>query len=371
MPVHTSTDKSVTRYVMLMITYRCNLNCIYCYERYKNDKIIHSSDAKNYIQEIYQETLADNRYKAIEIDFSGGEPLTQFNIIKEISEWIWSNQWKIPFILFAPTNGTLLNNEMKIWFSENKHRIALGLSYDGLPLIQNINRSSSSKLVDLDFFLQTWPEQQVKMTVSKQSLPYLADGVIYLHAKGVKAVFANLAYGIEWSQSDLVMYKQQLDILIAYYLNNPQIKRSSLLNYDLSTSLSFSNLTKKICGCGTGTVFIDVDGKRYPCQMFSPISMGEDKLKRVNCINFHDEDKFCFKECCNCVLRNICPKCFGMNYIENGDISKPPAFLCQSFKIQFLENCKLIELMIGKGQIKENVIELQKIIEIVKSLFKF
>ena len=370
MPVHTSTDKSVTRYVMLMLTYQCNLHCIYCYEHNKSNKSISLLNAKKYIEGIYIETLREKKYQALEIDFSGGEPLIQFNLIKEITEWIWSKKREIPIILFAPTNGTLLNDNMKVWFTKNKDRIALGLSYDGIPSIQDKNRSESSKYVDIDYFLKTWPKQQIKMTVSKLSLGSLADGIIFLHNRGAKEIFSNLAYGISWDQNDLWKFKEQLDILINFYLDHPEIKRSSLLNYDLNNSLTLSNQTKKICGCGTGTVFIDIDGKRYPCQMFSPISMTRKSLENIKNINFSDIDEFIFDECKHCVLRNICPKCYGINYIENLDVSKPSNFLCQSFKIQFLANCKLVELMIKREQINHDASRLREILAIIKMIFK-
>lgn len=55
------------------------------------------------------------------------------------------------------TNGTLLNEELKAWFSAHNKIITLALSYDGLATIQNYNRSNSSSHIDLSYFLKNWP----------------------------------------------------------------------------------------------------------------------------------------------------------------------------------------------------------------------
>ena len=66
-----------------------------------------ATKAKQIITE--QLSLLGDDYDSVEIQFMGGEPLLEFPLIKEVSEWLWS----LPFnkklmVLFAPTNGTLL-----------------------------------------------------------------------------------------------------------------------------------------------------------------------------------------------------------------------------------------------------------------------
>ena len=69
--------------------------------------------------------------------------------------------------------------------------------------MHNINRSNSYDDIDLDFFLEMYPAQDVKMTISKDTLPNLAEGVIELHHKGF-LVSCNLAYQIDWSAEENV-----------------------------------------------------------------------------------------------------------------------------------------------------------------------
>lgn len=43
--------------------------------------------------------------------------------------------------------------------------------------MHNLNRSNSYNDIDVDFFRKTWPTQAIKMTISAETLPMLADGI--------------------------------------------------------------------------------------------------------------------------------------------------------------------------------------------------
>ena len=43
----------------------------------------------------------------VEIDFFGGEPFLEFPTIKEVCEWVWSNNWRNKYVFFATTNGVV------------------------------------------------------------------------------------------------------------------------------------------------------------------------------------------------------------------------------------------------------------------------
>lgn len=150
--------------IMLLVTYGCNLNCTYCYEPKKNQKRMTLEGAKQYVSGLVH-NLAPS-YDEFEVQLMGGEPMMAFPLIKDLSEWIWQETWPLPIKqVFAPTNGTILNTEMRDWLTKHKEKICLGLSFDGTRLMQNFNRSQSSARVDLAFFAKNWLDQSVKMTV--------------------------------------------------------------------------------------------------------------------------------------------------------------------------------------------------------------
>ena len=124
---------------------------------------------------------------------------------------------------------------MKNWFKLNKSRIILGLSYDGTDFMQDINRSYSSTFIDKKFFLETYSKQSVKMTISKKTVNNIAEGIIFLQNQGF-IVNANLAYGTDWDMTDsLEIFAEQLNKLANFYIENPKITPSSILNIKLES----------------------------------------------------------------------------------------------------------------------------------------
>lgn len=328
--------------IMLLITYKCNLRCSYCYEPKLSDFHMTAPKAKQIIKE--QINDLDDKYDAVEIQFMGGEPLLEFGLIREVAEWLWdSSLSKKLMVLFAPTNGTLLTDEMKAWFSKNRERFSLGLSFDGDANMQNVNRSTSFNKVDLDFFAKTWPNQSVKMTISPKTVSHLSEGVKFLHEKGFKYISADLAMGpsIQWTQEALRQYRKELDLLGSYYIEHPNLIPFSMLRLDIASVLGKKSSYGKTCSCGEDLVCVDWTGKTYACHLFSPVSIPMEKAILGNKMyDFSNHTLFESPICKKCVLGNLCNHCYGMNYLCTGHANEPAAFHCSAFKLQFAANCR-------------------------------
>lgn len=320
---------SKIRTLMLMVTNSCNLNCVYCYESHKTSHKMDFDTAKRAILDVFDETGFDG----VSIQFMGGEPLLAFPLIKDVSEWLWNKNIKYPYSLFAATNGTLLNEDMKVWFTANKHRISLGLSFDGNVNTQNTNRSNSASLVNLDYFRDTWPESSVKMTISTDSLKYLCENVVFLEENGFTKIKTDLAYMHGWTKQHLVLWNEQLSLLKNYYLDSNRDMHCSLFNTPIDAILSEERHAKR-CSCGEEMSCVDWDGTIYPCQMFAPISMDSTMYNKVKDIDFADAENFQVQECRDCVLQSCCPGCAGCNLKFNGAINRINPFYCKAFMIQ-------------------------------------
>lgn len=327
--------------IMLLITYKCNLRCSYCYEPKLNDFHMNAHRAKQIILE--QVKNLDDSYDSVEIQFMGGEPLLEFPLIKEVSEWLWDTPiGKKLMVLFAPTNGTLLTEEMKAWFYRNRDKIHLGLSFDGDIDMQNMNRSLSYDKVDLDYFAKTWPDQSVKMTISPETISLFSKGVKFLHLKGFKYISADLAMGpsVKWTTDALKQYQKELDSLSNFYVEHKNFIPVSMLRMDIM-SISQRSTSVKTCSCGENLVCVDWTGKTYACHLFSPVSIPIDKAIESNeIIDFSNHAQFDSPICSKCVLNNLCNHCYGMNYLCTGEVNKPDAFHCRAFKLLFVANCR-------------------------------
>lgn len=354
--------------IMLLITYKCNLHCSYCYE----PKILHGRMTVLKAKKILTEQLnliTDGQ--PIEIQFMGGEPLLEFSLIKEVSEWLWNNGFDYnDNMIFAPTNGTLLTQEMKDWFIKNKNRIFLGLSFDGDISMQNENRSNSFNSIDLSFFANTWPEQSVKMTISPATVNQMADGVKFLHSNGFKYISTDLAMGnnVLWSRENLSSYKRNLDELSEFYLSNSEIIPFSMLRLEVKKLICTSDVKlAKTCGCGENLFCFDWTGKRYACHLFSPVALSVDKANRSNELyDFSKHESFRSEKCNKCILYELCSHCYGMNYICSDDVSRISSFQCKAFKLQFVANCQYQIKLAQKLNDKDTLDSIYRVINKIK-----
>lgn len=325
--------EDLRRTVILTLTQDCNLACSYCFEHNKSRNNMDCKTAVDIIETEYRK-LQEN--EILEIDFFGGEPFLEFDLIKEIVEYIEQSSLRDKVLFFVDTNGTLIDENIKKWLLNHEDNFICGLSYDGTPFMHDMNRCNSSSMIDLDFFAKVYPEQTIKMTVSVETLPYLASGIIFLEEKGFE-VACNLAYGIDWSKNDNKYYlERELKKLIEHYLDNPQITPCSLLDRDIC-GISYNKDTKpRFCGAGINVVSYDVDGQAYPCQFFMPLSVGREKAEKSRSLTFFYENvplEVLDPKCKDCIAKAICPTCYGANYFQCGNIYMQDDNYCNLQKI--------------------------------------
>ena len=171
------------RICMLIVTHACNLNCSYCYEPHKQNLYMELDLAKRIISREAQFVNDCTQFNELQIDFMGGEPLMNFPLIKNIVEWLEKSNLNVPWICYSTTNGTLLSDEIKDWLRLHKNSFILGVSYDGSSKMQSVNRNTDRYDIDLNFFHELWPEQHLHTTLSKETLPMLAEGVLDIQKK--------------------------------------------------------------------------------------------------------------------------------------------------------------------------------------------
>ena len=327
------------RFCMLIVTHECNLNCAYCYESFKDDRHMDSALAKNILLKELAFVQKSEKFDELEVNFMGGEPFLNFRLIKEIVEWLFQMKQDVPFITTCSTNGTLINDTNKEWLREHKNIFIPVLSYDGDFDMQKRNRNTSRESIDIQFFMQTWPEESIHITISRETLPYLARGILYLQHLGCH-LDAALAQGVDWAEEDAVTFHEQLNILKDEYLQDRTITPINLLGRALFGIGRDEAFQSKFCGTGTSMITYDVDGKTYPCHMFSPIVLGPERallLEKSGLMNGCDvTDAFCK----NCNLMHWCPTCYGFNYRFRGNISNRDHRFCKMIHTQAIASCE-------------------------------
>lgn len=282
--------------------------------------------------------IPDYATGGVEVGFIGGEPLIEFELLKEIVSYTCSKYSDIDHIFFASTNGTMLTDEMKAWFTAHKKCFVLGLSLDGTKETHDMNRDNSFNSIDIDFFLKTWPEQGTKMTLSEFSLPRLAENIKFLHSLGFNAIKGvNLAEGdFDWSDEEyLRILIPQLSELVDFYVENDTLSLNQMLDKHIYLCEYKNRERRKWCGIGTGCIFFDTDGKRYPCPFITPMTFSESELSDIMKIDYSNDENFIDDECFNdCYIYPICSTCHGADYMN-----------CKTFKQHDKGRCRIQKLI--------------------------
>ena len=333
----------IERHIQITLSEGCNLNCGYCYEKNKSQKVLDFELAKSIIISEFNSAIRAG-CKAVLLYFHGGEICLHFERLKEICEWLWDNEWNIKYRCAATTNGTLIHGYIKDWFKVNAHRFELGLSLDGNREMHNINRSGSYDRIDKEFFKSTYPNLCIKMTVSPQTITSLSSGIIDIVSNGFK-LSANLAYGCNWSDETLkYTFAEEMKKLVVFFIEHPEYEpplnllQKNLIPFGRCIYTKEKIRPIKYCGAGSGMCCYDMEGNKYPCQMFMPSSstkyFGKDTIALDDII--FDSD------CKECTLISLCSTCIGFAFIEHGRLIKTPGEMCDYRKIEILCYSKLL-----------------------------
>jgi sulfatase maturation enzyme AslB (radical SAM superfamily) len=273
----------------------------------------------------------------VEIDFIGGEPLLEFELLKSIVSYTCSKYKGWNRIFYASTNGVFLNDEMKHWFTAHKKCFVLGLSLDGAKETHDANRDKSFDSIDFNFFLSNWPEQGVKMTLSGYSLPRFAENIKFIHSLGFKEISGvNLAEGnFDWNNEKYIkVLVPQLVELTDFYVENDSLLLNQMFDKKFFLCETLVHERRKWCGIGTGCPFFDTDGKKYPCPFITPMTFSENELDDIVNTDYNNDDNFLDEECfSSCYIYPLCPTCAGANYLN-----------CKTFKQRDKKRCCIQKL---------------------------
>jgi uncharacterized protein len=333
------------RHVVFLLTEKCNLDCIYCYEKNKNRNV--ATLSSEFIKQKIREEMfnTDNQDKKKWFTFFGGEPLLEFDVIREVVDWFFQQDWDSDsryFHFMVDTNGTLLDNSMKEWFAKYRDNLTISLSLDGTKYAHDLNRSNSYNKVaeTLSFFRENWPDQPVKMTIGPETLDQLYEGVLHVHSFGLQVEFDVLREDV-WGDAEsekkaVALWSEQLQKLISFYAAHPELSRPQPLSRKIELLFDTEAPKKNtFCGAGEHLICFTSEGIEYPCWRFSPLCVNTPLLKITD--SAHSENETCH----SCPFVRICSSCPGNNYALTGSWSQRTMFHCQFFKASLLATARM------------------------------
>ena len=346
---------SVVKALCLHIAHTCNLNCEYCFAgqgKYHGEDALMSFEVGKQALDFLVKNSGTR--KNLEVDFFGGEPLVNFEVVKQLVKYARSiekeNNKHFRFTL--TTNGVLLNDDVIDFLNEEMDNVVLSL--DGRKEIndakrKNINGDGSYDIIVPKFkkFVEKRGNKEYYMrgTFTRNNLDFTND---IFHMADLGFTELSMEPVVSSEETDYSLREEDLDKIYEQYeiLAKEMIKRRREGNpftfYHYMIDLSGGPcIYKRITGCGSGTEYLAVtpNGDFYPCHQFvgdKKFLMGNVKDGIAN-KELRDEFKLCNvysrKECKDCWAKLYCSGgCSANSYHTTGSINNVYDFGCKLFR---------------------------------------
>ena len=324
-------NTTYSRKICISTNSTCNLNCIYCYEKEKKNIEFNVDEATTILNELLNEKT---KY-GTKIKLHGGEPFLSFSKIKHLCENIWKEPHLDYFHFHITTNGTLVHGGIQNWLHNHRDKVTVKLSLDGNKRSSDINRPHSFDLIDIPFFVNTWPDLRVNMTITPNTLPYISENVKYLHSVGIKHIISHFSLMTDWDACKLEKeFNLQLLDIVDFYLKNPELEPWRFFKSDIGLTL-YDKKTCAPCNIGEMKAYDFQTRRYYPCHMCFPSIGGEKKSEELLNIDFKEREKLEDEHCLHCPFINLCATCYAENYITRGSVSRRDLSLCKYQKLIF------------------------------------
>lgn len=347
---------SYIKAICLNIAHDCNLKCKYCFAsegNYNGKRELMSLEVgKKAIDMVISRSGPRHN---IEVDLFGGEPLMNFDVIKDIIEYA-KRQEKIynKNIRFTiTTNATLLNDEIIDYIDKNMGNVVL--SIDGRKSVNDnirVRYDGSGTYSDILPKIKSMVERRgksrqyyVRGTFTRENLDFYND-VMELANQGFREI--SIEPVVLQEDHPLSLREEDLPVIFEQYdkLTEEIIKRSREGNgfkfYHFAIDINGGPCVyKRISGCGAGHEYVAVtpDGDIFPCHQF----VGNEKFKMGNVYDgeFDENIAELFKkghiynkpQCLDCWAKFYCSGgCQANNYNFNGDIHVPYKLGCSMMK---------------------------------------
>lgn len=344
----------VVKAMCLHVAHDCNMNCAYCFGdkgAFEGVRCLLSLETGRKAIDF----LIDNSGSRVnlEIDFFGGEPLMNFDVVKELVKYGREKEKErgknIRFTI--TTNGILLDDDKTAYINENMDNVIL--SIDGRPEVNDRMRKTSNGKGTYDIITRNYKNftekreglYYVRGTFTRYNLDFSED-VKHLLDMGfenvsVEPVVTSQEYDYALRDDDLETILKEYDRLSDLYIENA-LKGEPFDFFHFNVDLNQGPcLIKRVSGCGAGTEYVAVspEGDIYPCHQFVGNkdfmigNLNDEKFENRLFDTFNKAHIYNKTECFNCWAKFYCSGgCHANAWNTNGDIMKPYSLGCEMEK---------------------------------------
>ena len=323
--------KTVVKALCLHIAHDCNLACRYCFAEegeYHGRRALMSFEVGKKALDFLIANSGNRRN--LEVDFFGGEPLMNWDVVKQLVEYGRSKEeeYNKKFRFTLTTNGVLLNDEVMEFCNREMGNVVLSL--DGRPEVNDKmrpfrNGKGSYELIVPKFqkFADSRNQNNyyVRGTFTRENLDFSQD-VIHFADLGFKQmsiepVVASPEEPYAIREEDLPKIMEEYDKLAVEYIKRQKEGRGFNFFHFMLDLNQGPCVAKRLSGCGSGTEYLAVTpwGDLYPCHQF----VGEEKFLLGNVddgiTNTEVRDEY---KLCNVYAKEKCRDCFARFYCSGG-----------------------------------------------------
>ena len=315
----------------LHIAHDCNLACRYCFAEegeYHGRRALMSFEVGKKALDFLIANSGNRRN--LEVDFFGGEPLMNWDVVKRLVEYGRSQEEKFNknFRFTITTNGVLLNDEIMEFCNREMGNVVLSL--DGRREVNDRMRPFRNGKGSYDLIVpkfQKFAESRnqdkyyVRGTFTRHNLDFAKD-VLHFADLGFKQISvepvvapADEPYSIR--EEDIPVILQQYDELAKEYIKRKKEGRGFQFFHFMIDLNQGPCVAKRLSGCGSGTEYLAVTpwGDLYPCHQF----VGNEAFLLGNVdtgvTNTAVRDEF---KLCNVYAKDKCRECFARFYCSGG-----------------------------------------------------
>ncbi len=322
---------TVIKALCLHVAHTCNLNCEYCFAsqgKYHGDRALMSLE----VGKRSLDFLVENSGKRtnLEVDFFGGEPLMNWEVVKEIVKYGRELE-KIHnknFRFTLTTNGVLLNDDVIDFANKEMHNVVLSLDgrrevHDHLRKTVNGKGSYDMIVPKFQHFIERRGDHGYYMrgTFTHNNVDFTND-IFHMADLGftelsMEPVVCKPQDPYALTEEDLPKLFEQYEILATEMLRREK-KGNGFTFYHYMIDLKGGPcIYKRISGCGSGTEYMAVTpwGELFPCHQF----VGDEKYSLGNIwdgvLNKDAQNEF---KLCNAYAREECRDCWAKLYCSGG-----------------------------------------------------
>ncbi len=347
--------QNIVKAMCLHVAHDCNLRCKYCFASqgdFKGQRLLMDYEVGTKALDFLLQN-SGNR-KNLEVDFFGGEPLMNFELIKKLVDYGRKEEVKYDkhFRFTTTTNGVLLDDEVMDYLNENMDNVVLSL--DGRKCINDYMRPTTNEKGSYDVIVPKFKEfvdrrgdkdYFIRGTFTNKNLDFSKD-LLEFYNLGFKKT--SMEPVVTDEREDYAIREEHLEQILAEYekMSKDYIeirkKDKDFTFFHFMIDLTQGPcIIKRTVGCGAGSEYVAItpEGDIYPCHQF----VGEEEFKLghvdtgiVNTDlreNFKCSNVFTKDECSNCWARYYCSGgCHANAYYSNNDLSKPYKVGCEMEK---------------------------------------